>query len=140
MDVDSEISQLALQDVKISALEPYQNRFKVIFKIIEKTEPQEVANRNNPEEKHRLSDITVADDTGSIILTAWDDDIELLELGKYFALTNGYVNVYRDSMRLSSRKSGSFESVEVEFENLNLENKRSEEVHEQRRHRRKSSC
>ena len=136
MNVDSEVPEVTLQDVKISALEPYQNRFKVVFKVIEKTEPREVTNRNNPAEKHRLSDITVADDTGSIILTAWDDDIELLELEKYYALISGYVNVYRDSMRLSPRKNGSFESVEVEFENLNLENKRSEEVHEQRRYRR----
>ncbi|MHA2363252.1 MAG: single-stranded DNA-binding protein [Candidatus Hodarchaeales archaeon] len=122
-------------EVKISDLRPYQNRFKVIFKVIEKTEPREVSNRNNPDETHRLSDITVADETASIILTVWDDDIELMEEGNYYSLVNGFINVFRDSMRLARGKYGNFESAEAEFD-VNLSTNRSDEVHERRQRRR----
>ncbi|MHA2364279.1 MAG: hypothetical protein ACXAC7_10000 [Candidatus Hodarchaeales archaeon] len=121
-------------DVKISALYPYQNRFRVVFKVIEKTEPREVTNRNNPEETHRLSDVTVADDTGSIILTVWDDDIDFIKDGNYFSLVNGYINIFRDSMRLARGKFGNFVEEEADFE-PNLTNNRSDEVHERRKRR-----
>jgi replication factor A1 len=118
--------------VKLAEVKPFQNRFKTIFKVVEKSEEREVQNKNNPDETHRMSDVTVADETASIILTAWDDDINLLEDGKFFSLTNGYVNLFKSSMRLARSKYGVIDSVEDEFE-INSENNRSEEEHQARR-------
>ena len=127
--------EVETKDVKISDLQPYQNRFNIVFKVVEKSEERTVNNRNNPDESHRLCDVTVADASGSIILTAWDDDIDLLESEKVLALNNGFVNVFRDSMRLSRGKFGAFEDSEDEI-SVNLDNNRSEEVHERRQRRR----
>lgn len=121
-----------IEDVKLSDVRPYQNRFRVVFKVIEKTDEREVGNKNSPGETHRLSNIMVADDSASIVLTAWDDDIDLLEPGRYYSLANGYVNIFRDSMRLARGRYGDFAEVEdAEFE-ANTENNRSDEVHERR--------
>ena len=99
MSIEEESSEVPV--VKLAEVKPFQNRFKTVFKVLEKSEEKEVANRTNPDETHRMCDVTVADDTASIILTAWDDDINLLEEGNYFSLTNGYVNLFKSSMRLS---------------------------------------
>ena len=121
-------------EVTIKDLKPYQNRFNVTFAIVSVGEERTVSNRNNPDETHRISDITVADQTGSIILTAWDDDIDLLEEGKSFALNNGFVNIFRDSMRLARGKFGNFTESEATIE-ANTESNRSDEVHERRQRR-----
>lgn len=118
-------------DVSISEFRPYLNRFKVVFKVIGKEEVVEVQNRDNPDETHKMSNIKIADTTGSIILTAWDNDIDLLQENKFYSLTNGYVNLYRDSMRLARGKFGEFEEVSEEFE-PSLEPNRSEETHQRR--------
>ena len=123
-----------VQEINISEFRPYLNRFKVTFKVIEKDETTEVQNRNNPDETHQMSNITIADSTGSIILTAWDDDIDYLEIGNFYSLTNGYVNLYRDSMRLARGKYGEFSESDADFE-PNTELNRSDEKHERRRRR-----
>ena len=126
-----EITDETPKEVSISEFRPYLNRFKVIFKVVGKDEIVEVQNRDNPDEKHNMSNIKIADTTGSIILTAWDNDIDLLEENKYYSLTNGYVNLYRDSMRLARGKFGEFEEVEADFE-PSLELNRSDEKHQRR--------
>lgn len=120
---------IEVKDVKIKDLKPFENRFRLQFKVINKSDEREITNRNNEFETHRISDITVADETGSILLSAWDDDISLLEEGSFFKIENGYVNIYRDSMRLSRGKFGNFSPITEEFE-IDDSNNRSDEVHE----------
>ena len=127
--------------VKISDLKPYQNRFRVEFRVIEKSEEREVINRDN-QEKHTLSNVSCADDTGSVILTAWDSDIQFLVPGKHFALTSGYVNLFGSSMRLARGRYGQIEELGAPpFSDVNMSNNRSNEEHQRRRRsfRRRSS-
>ena len=131
----SDEQQQEVEEIKISDFRPYLNRFKVTFKVIEKDEVTEVQNRNNPDETHNMCNVKIADATGSVILTAWDDDIEYLEVDNYYNLTNGYVNLYRDSMRLARGKYGEFSESDAEFE-ANTEVNRSDEKHERRQRRR----
>ncbi len=120
--------QTEIKNTKISDLKPMEDRFRLSFKVMKKSEVREVTSRNN-DDTHRISDVTVSDDTGSILLSAWDDDIELLDQGKFFKIENGYVNIYRDSLRLGRGKFGTFEPIEEEFE-TNDTNNRSDETHE----------
>ncbi|MHA1991398.1 MAG: single-stranded DNA-binding protein [Candidatus Hodarchaeales archaeon] len=122
-------ANIEIKDVKVKDLQPFENKFRLNFKVIEKSEEREVTNKNNPSEKHRISDVTVADDTGAIILSAWDDDIDFLAEGSFFKIENGYVNVFRDSMRLSKGKFGDFQPIEDDFE-VDTSSNRSDETHE----------
>jgi replication factor A1 len=120
--------QTEIKSTKISDLKPMEDKFRLSFKVIKKSEVREVTSRNS-DDTHRISDVTVSDETGSILVSAWDDDIELLEQGKFFKIENGYVNIYRDSLRLGRGKFGTFAPIEEEFE-TNESNNRSDETHE----------
>lgn len=119
------------KSVSIESLIPYQNRFNVSFKVIEKSPIRETTSHDDESKSHRLCDITVADKTATIILTAWDNDIDLLEVENYYELTNGFVNVFHESMRLSRGKFGNINKVDDNFV-VNMENDRSSETHEGR--------
>lgn len=123
--------EIVITDIKLEDLKPFQNKFRLKFRVVEKEEEREVTNRNNPNETHRISNITVADDTGSIILTAWDNDIDQLFEEKTYVLENGFCNLFNDSMRLVRGKFGEFTEIEEEIE-PNLANNRSDEKHQRR--------
>ena len=131
---DTTNEEIVIEDKKISDLRPFINKFRVNFKVIEKEEEREVKNRNNPDETHRIANITVADETASIVLTAWDSDIDQLTEEKFYTLENGFCNLFNDSMRLVRGKFGEFSENETEFE-PNLAVNRSEEKHQPRRQR-----
>ena len=134
----SEVETVEVPTVKFVEVKPFQNRFRCVFKVIEKSEEKEVSNRNNPEETHRMSDVLVADDTASIILTSWDDDIDFLQVGNYYSLTNGYINIFQNSMRLAKGKYGVLEEVQGESFEVNTEKNRSDEEHQRRPRRRRN--
>ena len=123
--------EIVITDKKLSEIKPYDNKFRLKFRVVEKEEEREVKNRNNPEESHRISNITVADDTASIILTAWDSDIDQLSEDKTYMLENGFCNLFNDSMRLVRGKFGEFTEIDEEIE-IDISNNRSEEKHQRR--------
>jgi replication factor A1 len=65
----------------------------------------------------------VADDTGSIYLTLFDEAIDEIPEDSVIKISNGYVRVYRGSMRLNIGRYGSYETLgEAPFGEVNLEN------------------
>ena len=117
-----------LKEIKIEDLEPYEKKFNLKFKVLEQKNEKEVIDHENPYFSHKLGEFIVADDTGSIILSAWNEDIKLLEEEKVFKIENGFVNLYRDSMRLVVGKHGELTPIEEDFP-VNVSNNRSKENH-----------
>ncbi len=107
-------------EVKIGDLSTNSRRVNVHFKVINQDEPREVTSRDGS--THRVSDTLVGDDTGSIIMSLWDDSIDQVEVGSNYKLSNGYVTVFRNSMRLSVGKYGHLEPSEKAIEEVNEEN------------------
>ncbi|MFX1537503.1 MAG: single-stranded DNA-binding protein [Promethearchaeota archaeon] len=124
--------------LKIENLTPFVKHIEVSFKIINKGEVREIVSKRSGE-MHNLCDITVADSTGAIILTLWDNDIDLVEEGKDYILSNGYVNVFRNSMRLSKGKYGVLSSSDEPIEEVNTFNNLSDRYVERPRSRRRYS-
>jgi replication factor A1 len=108
--------------VKIADLNQYSRQINVIAKVISKTDIREVVTRTD-ETTHRVCEALVADDTGAIYLTLWDDAIDNVAEGQVLGIKNGYMNTFRGSMRLNIGRYGSFEPLEeAPFEEVNLEN------------------
>ena len=126
-----------LTEKKISELSPFDRRLSVKFVVVEKTESREITSKKT-NEVHKLADIKVGDETGTIILTLWDETIDKISEGQTFQVKNVYVNVFQEHMRLALGKWGTLGDTdeEIELDSVKMDNDRSEEVHEDTRRRR----
>jgi replication factor A1 len=127
-------------NMKIGDLKSYSRKVYTIVKVISIGEPREVTSRSD-NSVHLVCEALVADDTGSIYLTLWDDSIDMIEEDMVLKLDNAYVNVFRGSMRLNLGRYGSFSVLdEAPFEEVELENNISnQQVEYQRRPYRRGS-
>ena len=112
-------------DVKIEDVKPLEKHINVIFKVIERNEEREINSRSG--ETHRVCDFSVADETGQITLTLWNEDIDAVETEKVYKLSNGFANIFQNSLRLSKGKFGNLTEDSTVFADVNEENNRSAE-------------
>ncbi len=105
--------------MKISELKPRMN-VDLVFKVISKDEPRETM------EGKRVADALVGDSTGVVLMTLWREQIEEVEVGKTYRLTNGYTNVFRESLRLSLGRDGTLKATDEEVGEVNTENNLSD--------------
>jgi replication factor A1 len=61
--------------------------------------------------QHRVRDFEVTDESGSIKLTIWDDELEEVQAGDLLKLENGYVRSFRGELYLSVGRYGHIEKV-----------------------------
>lgn len=119
MDSNEERSE---EQVKVGDLNTYSRGVNTVVKVVSKTEPREVTSRSDGS-SHRVCEALVGDDTGSLYLTLWDEAIDEIIDEQVLKITNGYVNLFRGSMRLNIGRYGSYEvEEEAPFEEVNLDN------------------
>lgn len=107
---------------KVGDLSTYSRGVNTVVKVVSKTEPREVTSRAD-QSTHRVCEALVGDETGSIYLTLWDDNVDDVDEEQVLSITNGYVNLFRGSMRLNIGRYGSYEVLEeAPFEGVNLDN------------------
>ncbi len=118
--------------VKVGDLTQYSRSVNTVVKVISKTESRDVTSRAD-QSAHKVCEALVADETGSVYMTLWDEKIDELEDDSVIRITNGYINLFRGSMRLNLGRYGSYEVLEeAPFEDVNLDNNLSSKVFEQR--------
>lgn len=113
--------------VKVSDLKPYLEKVYLKAKIVEMGEIREVSRG-----ERRVADALVGDDTGCIYLTLWDDSIEEFKVGDGIHIENGYVSVFRGSMRLGAGRFGTVTKIEEELPEVNTSNNISNQEVEER--------
>jgi len=57
----------------------------------------------------RVANAVVADDTGKIKLTLWNEDIDKIRVGDKIRLTNGFVSEFQGEKQLSAGRLGKLE-------------------------------
>ena len=108
--------------MKIGDLNQYSRQINVVVKVISKTDVREVVTRND-ETQHKVCEALVADDTGAIYLTLWDEAVEKVQEDQILAIKNAYMNTFKGSMRMNIGRYGSYEVLEeAPFADVNLEN------------------
>ena len=116
--------------VKIGNLTQYSRKVYTVAKVISKTEEREVTSRSDMS-THRVAEALIADETGSIYLTLWDDVLDQVEDDQILNIKDAYVNLFRGSMRLNLGRYGSYELLdEAPFEDVDLDNNLSSKVFE----------
>ena len=120
-----------IEYIKVSELKPYLGKVYVKAKVVEMEETREVSGG-----EHRVCEALVGDDGGCIYMTLWDDSIDQFEVGNTIHVENGYVSVFKESMRLTAGKYGTVTKIDEEFpEEVNTDNNLSNRQVEQRRRR-----
>lgn len=119
--------------LKVRELSP-RRRADVTVKVVNVGEPRTVTGRDGS--THRVSDVLVGDETGSIIMSLWDDDIGKVSAGKTVEIRNGFVAVHRGSMRLTLGREGQMQDSSFQIGEVNTQNNLSERTVEDRPRRR----
>lgn len=122
----------AIGSAKVGSLDQESRQVNVTVKVVSKTEARETVSRTDGT-THRVVDALVGDETGSIYLTLWDDNIDKVNDGDTITVKNGYISVFRGSMRLNIGRYGSLEAATEPIETVNTENNLSNRQVEERR-------
>jgi replication factor A1 len=118
--------------VKVEKLGPNSREVNIVVKVVSKSEVRNVTGRDYS--VHRVADALVGDETGCVVMTLWDDNIDKVNEEATLQITNGYVNLFRGNMRLNIGRYGSFQLLEeTPITEVNTENNLSEKRYEQER-------
>jgi replication factor A1 len=94
--------------LKINEIEPGMNNVSVEGMIIEKSEPRSV---NTKYGQRSVADVKLEDETGTIKLSLWEQQIDLVKYGDIVSITGAYITEYRDVIQLNIPRSGTIEVV-----------------------------
>ena len=92
--------------MKISELKAGAGNVDVTGEIVSIDQPREI---NKMGRTLRVANATLKDDSGTITLTLWNDDIDKVQEGNKVHITNGYVNTWQDKTQLTLGKFGKME-------------------------------
>jgi len=92
--------------LKINELRDGMRRVDLEAQVIQKSETREVRSRYT-NETYRVADATMEDETGTVTLTLWNDQIDQVNVGDRVKIDNGYIKSFRGELQLNSGKYGS---------------------------------
>lgn len=91
--------------MRIRDLRNGMKRVSIEAKVTEKTDPREVLSRFK-DETYKVATAVVTDETGSIKLTLWNDQINQVNLNDTVKVENGYVTSFKGELQLNVGKYG----------------------------------
>jgi len=91
--------------MKIRDLRNGMKNVSVEAKIVEKSEAREVLSRFK-DETYRVATAVIADETGKIKLTLWNDQINQVNINDTVKVENGYVTSFKGEIQLNVGKYG----------------------------------
>ena len=97
--------------MKISDLKAGQGKVDIQVKVKSKAEPREMEKYGK---QLKVGNAIVADDSGEITLTLWNDDVDKVNEGDTVKIINGYVSEFNGKKQLTSGKFGKLEVVGAE--------------------------
>jgi replication factor A1 len=120
-------------EAKVGELTPASRAVNVTAKVVSKSEIREIP-LGRDGSAHKVCDALVGDETGSIYLTLWDDNIAKVNENDTLRIENGYVTLFKGNMRLNIGKYGKLEMAKEPLAGeVNTENNVSSKTYEQER-------
>ena len=96
--------------MKINELRDNMRRVDAEGEVAEISEPRTVDLRMGGQA--RVAEADLRDDTGTIKLSLWDDQIEMVKIGARVKVENGYTNSFRGEIRLNVGRYGKLSILE----------------------------
>ncbi|MCQ5361907.1 MAG: single-stranded DNA-binding protein [Candidatus Methanomethylicia archaeon] len=114
---------------KIEELNPASRGVDVLVKILEINPSKEVSTKDGS--SHNVAEALVGDETGCVLLSLWDDDIQRVKVGQTVSIKNGYVTLFRGSIRLNVGRYGTLELASEDIPQVNMDNNISNRSYDQ---------
>jgi ssDNA-binding replication factor A large subunit len=95
--------------MNISELKAGASNVTVEAVVSEKAEPREVVTKYG--KRLNVCNITLKDQSGSIAMSLWGNDIDTVNVGDKVRVSNAYVGEFRGSPQLSTGKFGKVEVI-----------------------------
>lgn len=94
--------------IKVNQITNDLKNVNTTVKILQKTNERTVTvKRDNSQ--HRICTFLAGDDTGSVNLNIWDDDIDRLKVNDQVEIKNGYVSEFRNTLYLNVGRFGTID-------------------------------
>jgi replication factor A1 len=93
------------KNLNIKDLRNGMKRVSVEAKVVEKGTPRQVMSRYK-DETYTVADAVIADETGSIKLTLWNEQIDQVDVNNTVKIENGYVTSFKGEIQLNVGKFG----------------------------------
>ena len=91
--------------MKIEELRDGMKRVNIEAKVTEKSETREVQSRYG-NQKYQVADALITDETGTIKLTLWNEQIDQVNVDDTVKIENGYITSFRGEIQLNAGKYG----------------------------------
>ncbi|KAK4386584.1 UNVERIFIED_CONTAM: hypothetical protein Sradi_6347200 [Sesamum radiatum] len=103
--------------VKVDALKPGTTGHTLVVKVVNSNtvlnkKPRNPTFRGPQNQNTRIAECLVGDETGTILFTARNDQVELMKPGNTVILRNAKIDMFKGSMRLAVDKWGRVEVAE----------------------------
>ena len=82
-------------------------RIDVTAKVTEKSETREVTSRFK-DQTYKIATAVIADETGTIKLTLWNEQIDQVNVNNNIKIQNGYITSFRGEIQLNIGRYGTF--------------------------------
>lgn len=89
--------------MKVSELRDGTTKVTLEAKVVEKGEAREVNTRFG---RTRVCEVLIEDDSGSVVLTLWGDQVDAVNEGDRVRVENGYVRSWQENLQVNVGKFG----------------------------------
>ncbi len=98
-----------MAEMTVEELSPEDDDVEITGTIAELPTPRAVSTRYG---QKKITTVTFEDETGSIDLTLWEEEIDAIEEGVNVKITGAYVREWADDIQLNIGRDGNIEQVE----------------------------
>ena len=116
---------------KIKDLTPTSKQVNLLAKVVALGEQKEITPRYGA--TRRLVEATIGDETGTVILTLWEDQIPAVAKADVIQIDNGFVSLVRGHVRLNVGKYGTLAKAQQDLPEVNTTVDISAQEHQQER-------
>ncbi|KFK42725.1 ob-fold nucleic acid binding domain-containing protein [Arabis alpina] len=103
--------------VKVDQLKPGTKGHTLIVKVVVSNPVKPAIHKNGPTRSPRIAECLIGDDTGCILFTARNDQVDIMKTGATIILRNAKIDMFKDTMRMAVDKWGLIEVTNpVSFE------------------------
>jgi len=90
--------------MKVRDLKPTTKQVSLVAKVVNIGERRTIDSKFG--EARQLAEAVIGDDTGTVVLSLWEAQIDQVRSGDTLQVTNGYVSIVRGHIRLNVGKYG----------------------------------